>query len=89
MSGGEFDYNCFKISQFAEELQHKIETNLNKDDYGYSYNMSDEVLEKLKAAQKLIELAGKLAREIEWLYSGDHGEESFVRLYDKIMKEYK
>ena len=30
MSGGEFDYNCFKISQFAEELQHKIETNLNE-----------------------------------------------------------
>ena len=48
----------------------------------------EETMKRLIASHKIIETAGKLAREIEWLYSGDHGEESFNRLIDEIFKEY-
>lgn len=48
--------------------------------------LSKETLSRVIAAQKIIEKAGKLAREIEWLYSGDHGEESFNRLIDEILQ---
>jgi len=27
MSGGHFEYGCFKISQFADEVKHEIDTN--------------------------------------------------------------
>lgn len=93
MSGGHFDYNCFRIIQFAEELQHEIDINNDKaeDEYGdhRGYHYEKGIIDKLIKAQKIIEQAGKLAREIEWLYSGDHGEESFNRLFDQIMRKYK
>jgi hypothetical protein len=89
MSGGHFDYGCFRISQFAYELKHEIEINGDeaKDEFGdnIGYGFGKETMARLMTAQQIIETAGKLAREIEWLYSGDHGEESFNRLVDKIL----
>lgn len=89
MSGGHFDYGCFRISQFADELQHEIDINSDEttDDFGdrRGYGFSDDTLLRLRTSQRVIETAGKLAREIEWLYSGDHGEDSFCLLVDKIL----
>jgi hypothetical protein len=91
MSGGHFNYGCFRISEFANELQHEIDVNDDdtKDRYGdyRGYGYSPETVARLKVAQALIAKAGKLAREIEWLYSGDHSEESYWRLHDGIMGE--
>ena len=36
------------------------------------------------ASQRVIELAGKLAHEIEWLYSGDISEETFMKRFKEI-----
>ena len=77
MSGGHFDYGCFRVSQFADELKHEIELN----DDGFEKG----TISRLVTAQQIIETAGKLAREIEWLYSGDNGEDSFNELVDKIL----
>jgi hypothetical protein len=89
MSGGHFDYGCFCISQFADELKHEIEINDDetKDKFGDTrgYGFKEETVFRLVTAHRIIETAGKLAREIEWLYSGDHGEESFNSLADKIL----
>lgn len=91
MSGGHFEYNCFRISQFADDLQHEIDVNdVNvRDDLGdpRGYNFTQETLSRLIAAHSIIEKAGKLAKEIEWLYSGDHGEDSFAELVDDILEE--
>ena len=91
MSGGHFNYGCFRISQFADELEHEIEINDDetKDEFGdkRGYGFEKETISRLMNAQKIIETAGKLAREIEWLYSGDHGEESFNLLVDNILKQ--
>ena len=89
MSGGYFDYGCFRVSQFADELQHEIEINDDPgmDEYGdrRGYGFEKKTLSRLVVSQQIIETAGRLAREIEWLYSGDHGEESFNRLADTIL----
>ena len=91
MSGGHFEYNCFSISQFADDLQHEIDINDSDEDDGYGGTIgpqySDYTIERLVKARKIISFAGKLAREIEWLYSGDHGEESFRRLFDEIWEK--
>ena len=90
MSGGYFDYGCFRVSRFADELQREIDTNNDetKDEFGQSRGrgFEPETLSRMVTAQKIIETAGKLAREIEWLYSGDHSEDSFNRLADKILE---
>lgn len=87
MSGGHFDYNCFRISQFADDLEHEIENNDVKNDYGYEEGLHDATLEVLTKIQRVIELSGKLAKEAEWLYSGDIGENGFVTSINKIFVE--
>ena len=91
MSGGSFDYNCYKIQSFASELQHRLDVNNDQtlDHYGdkIGYDFAKETVIRLEKAQKIIKVAGKLAREIEWLYSGDHGEHSVCGLIDKILSE--
>ena len=88
MSGGHFDYKCFEISRFADELQHEIDTNEDKDDTGFAYDFSVETIEKLTTCCIIINLAGDLAKEVEWLYSGDSGEEGFTKVANKIMLKY-
>jgi hypothetical protein len=80
MSGGSFDYNCFRISQFADDLNARIDTNEMYDENNYGDGFALETIDMLKRCHTIIEKAGKLAHHVEWLYSGDHGEDSFMRL---------
>ena len=89
MSGGSFDYNCFKISQFAEELKNRIDENDHEDEYGYYTScFNKKTISELTRCQKIIELAGKLAHDIEWLYSGDIGEETFMKRLDETLMNF-
>ncbi|MBW2654276.1 MAG: hypothetical protein JRC91_04875 [Deltaproteobacteria bacterium] len=86
MSGGSFDYEYSRISQFADELKQMIESNNRKDEFGYAQNFNSKTIELLSTSQKIIATpASELAREVEWLYSGDHGEESFTDLVNRIL----
>lgn len=85
MSGGSFDYNCFRISTFADDLMARIETNGVYDENGYGDGFASETIEMLKRCHAIIEKAGILAHHIEWLYSGDHDEESFMNLVNRDM----
>lgn len=87
MSGGHFDYNCYRIANFAEELECEIRKNDDKtmDEYGdiRGAGFDAETMSRLVISHEIISLAAKLAKEIEWLYSGDSGEEDFVDMFDK------
>lgn len=85
MSGGSFDYACFRVQQFADDLQERIDENGKEDDFGFSDNYAPETIAELQKAQKLIETAGKIAREVEWLYSGDISEETYLDRVGKIL----
>jgi len=89
MSGGKFNYNCFNISDFASDLKHAIYINSREatDSHCGGAQLSEETLHVVKQAQRTIAYAGKLAKEIEWLYSSDHSEESFLRLVTVINQE--
>jgi len=89
MSGGHFEYKCFEIVLFAEELDREIQANddTTVDDWGDTLGnrFEEPTISRLKTSLQIIGLAGRLAKEVEWLYSGDHGEESFNDLFDEIM----
>ena len=81
MSGGHFNHNnyiYYQVYQFADELEHEIERNNTKDEWGYAPSLSEETLNLLR--QKVIEIRkiSEEMRHIDYLYSGDHGEESFM-----------
>jgi hypothetical protein len=53
----------------------------------FHYKYSDEIIEKFKEGLKHIELAHVYMQRLDWLLSGDDGDESFIsRLEDDLKK---
>jgi hypothetical protein len=49
----------------------------------FHYKYPDEVIEKMKEAVKVLKIAQVYAQRVDWLLSGDDGEESFLRRLDE------
>lgn len=90
MSGGHFDYDQYKIGYISESIRDVIYYNndetLNEwgDKKGRGY--SDETIQKFKEAVFYLELAEIYAQRIDWLLSGDDGEESFHKRLDNEIR---
>jgi len=87
MSGGKFNdngYVYYRVHQFADELESAIENNETPDEYGYAPNFSNEVLEYLRSQLPAIKNLAEAMRAIDYLYSGDHGEDSFLRAIERL-----
>ena len=88
MSGGHFNgsrYVYHQVSQFADELEHEIDHNNVEEGCDCAPEFSEETLSYLRQKVSEIRKIAEDMRHIDYLYSGDHGEESFM----KIMKESK
>lgn len=53
------------------------------------YKYPDEVIEKFKEAVKALRVAQVYAQRVDWLLSGDDGEESFLRRLEEELKNIK
>lgn len=92
MSGGHFDYKQGWLDwELAEELDHLIEDNENKesDDFGNprGRHYPPEILEKFKEASELARRLSHMVHCIDYLLCGDYGEDSFLEQWKKRMKE--
>ena len=85
MSGGSFDYACYKAMQFADELRNKLQEQ-GKDPSGEGWpnpTWPTDVACKLAEIAAFADYVGALMKEAEWLYSGDTGEDTFMcRVHD-------
>lgn len=82
MSGGHFNdngYVYYQVNQFADELEREIENNNTPDEYGYAQQFNAEVTQYLKSQLLHLRKLANVMRHIDYLYSGDHGEDSFLR----------
>jgi hypothetical protein len=77
MSGGHFDYKQYQIEDIADEIEELIEDNLFKDEYGYCRNYSEKTLDTFVEAVKALRIAEVYATRVDWLVSGDDGEDTF------------
>ena len=85
MSGGSFDYIYSRTDNFADELGLKIDQADEVNDWGEKpYKFEPATLAKLKEIEKLARYTAKLMKEAEWLYSGDTGDDSFMRRVAEI-----
>lgn len=92
MSGGHFNHNgyiYYRVIEFVDELENHIQNNLEKDEYGYSYNFNEEAIEYLKKQLPEIKKIAGIMKAIDYLYSGDHAEDSFLRDVKSVEEEYK
>ena len=84
MSGGSFDYAYARMHEFADDLRCKLaEQGQTKDGWKVG-TWEPAVAAKLAEIAALVDHAAKLAKEAEWLYSGDTGEETFMWRVAKI-----
>ena len=91
MSGGHFDYNQYKIGQIADEIEQLIETNNSDeiDQWGQRVGRDypEEIVDKFREALVTLKKAEIMAQRIDWLVSGDDGEETFLRRWrDELRK---
>ena len=81
MSGGHFQYTQWKIHDIADEVEQLILTNDSeeKDEWGdrKGYHYTPETIEEFKKGLVLLRQAYVYAQRIDWLVSGDDGEDSF------------
>jgi hypothetical protein len=87
MSGGSIcnnSYPQYQVSQFADELENRIENNDVKDEYGYSPGYPEEVLVYLREQVVNLRKISEVMRAVDFLYAGDSSPDSFLRNIQKI-----
>lgn len=78
MSGGSFDYAYSRVNSFVEELGEKVRN---------EQELKPETAYALGEIAGVASIVARLMRETEWFFSGDHGEESFMRLVQPLLAQ--
>jgi len=83
MSGGHFSYMQWEIGNIADEVEQLILDNDSEelDEYGgrKGSHFTPETIEEFKKGLVILRQAYVYAQRIDWLVSGDDGEDSFHR----------
>jgi hypothetical protein len=99
MSGGHFDYAQYRINDIVNKIEEIIasnnleiaEGNKPKDDWGFDeqsdYEYPPHIIEEFKNAVKYLKIAQVYAQRVDWLVSGDDGEESFMKRLDEDLNK--
>lgn len=87
MSGGFFDYQQYGISEIADKVERLLSHKYKEDEYNHIEGLSEETLSEFRTGVEALRKAYIYAQRIDWLLSGDDGEESFhQRLKEDLAK---
>ena len=91
MSGGRFDYLQYRISEIIDSLEQEILDNnappRKNNEWFEPRNFKEETINEFKKGVEFLKKAQIYAQRIDWLLSGDDGEETFhKRLADDLSK---
>lgn len=78
MSGGHFNYKQFEIQCIGDEVEQLIIKN--------DSDFSSETIEEFKIGLEHLRKAAVYAQRIDWLVSGDDGEDTF---HSRLQKDLK
>lgn len=87
MSGGHFDYNQYKLTDIRDTIERIIESNGHNVSEYQGYDFSDDTISEFKQAVNLLRQAEVFVQRIDWLVSGDDGEEGFHRRLAEELSE--
>lgn len=92
MSGGHFSYDQYKIGYIADEVEQLIVDNGKEDKNEWGDNLhnrfTDDTITEFKTALDYLRRAQIYAQRIDWLVSGDDGEDSFHTRLNKDLWAY-
>lgn len=83
MSGGHFDYIQYRMEDIAVEIDSLISYNEGDPDYRYP----SKIIERFREAAHTIRRAQEMAQRVDWLVSGDDGEETFLSRWDDEVRQ--
>lgn len=88
MSGGYFDYIQYRIGQAADEVNSYIRRceSGEKDEFGYGPEYKRETIEKFRECEHTLRRASEMLQRVDWLASGDDGEDSFHKRWSEEVK---
>jgi hypothetical protein len=75
MSGGAFNHKDYHIRDIARQIEELIRDNDDRGEYAYS----EETINQFREAMNLLFRADAMVHRIDWLVSGDDGEDTFHR----------
>jgi hypothetical protein len=89
MSGGHFNYKQDNLLDMVDDIRFAILINEGKERMSGGNNMGDrfspKTIAEFEKAVKALKLAYVYAQRIDWLLSGDDGEDSFhIRLQAEL-----
>ena len=94
MSGGRFDYAQYRIADIYTKIEDYVDGHpLDEDKYVRKhhhtmpnrYGLSKETIKEFKKGIELLKKAQVYAQRIDWLLSGDDGEDNFhLRLKEDL-----
>jgi len=91
MSGGHFSYKQHTLLDIADDIGSFILSNdsTEKNEWGdpIGRQYSPETIEEFEKAVKALKMAYVYAQRIDWLLSGDDGEDSFHKRLQAQLKE--
>jgi hypothetical protein len=96
MSGGTFDYNQYRITDIADEIETRLlrQGQVRDEEWARSWEPPDtymtfspEVELRLIEAVVALRIAAIYAQRADWLFSGDDGEESFLARLNEELEE--
>ena len=84
MSGGYFEYKQYHIQDIIEKLE-ETKVKIENDEEYYQYDRKQELLQEISNGLDYLYLAGIYTQRLDWLFSGDDGEDSFFeRLEEEL-----
>lgn len=90
MSGGHFGYQQYRLDNMADDIQHIIDNNDVKelDEWQRQIGMEypPEIIEKFKETVHWLRRSAEMTQRVDWLLSGDDGEESFMKRWEKEVR---
>jgi hypothetical protein len=97
MSGGRFNYNQHIIREIADDIQEVLDNQGKEKSKEDSYfngeypehytTYSKEVESQFKEGIKFLRIAAIYTQRIDWLLSGDDGEENFLKRLKEDLKK--
>lgn len=86
MSGGYFDHRQYSITEIADAVHELIIGNHVPDESGYVRAYPEYIIEEFKQGERVLRRAAIYAQRIDYLVSGDDGEEAFMRRLSEELK---
>lgn len=76
MSGGYFEYKQYHIQDIIDKLE-ETKVKIENDEEYYEFDRKQELLQEISNGLDYLYLAGIYTQRLDWLFSGDEGENSF------------